>query len=64
MITGPINDVTSRHHFARGMADTNFNTMPYLEVEILEVSVHLPPSSPNTLTIVEKLCTLEGIITV
>ena len=57
----PVNDVTNCQHFTRGIPGTNFKFMPYMKVEIQRVEEHVCPT-PCALTIVEKRCTLEGLV--
>ena len=57
----PVNDVTNCQHFTRGIPGTNFKFMPYMKVEIQRVGEHVCPT-PCALTIVEKRCTLEGLV--
>ena len=54
-----VNVVTNRQHFTRGIPVTNFK--PYLEVEIQGVGKFIH-ATPYALTVVEKRCTLEGLI--
>ena len=57
----PVNVVTNRQHFTRGIPDTNFKFMPYLKVEIQGVGESVRPT-PYALIVVEKSCTLEGLV--
>ena len=57
----PLNVVTNRQHFIRGIPGTNFKFMPYLKVEIQGVGKCVHPT-PCALTIVEKSCTLEVLV--
>ena len=49
----PVNVVTNRQHFTRGIPGTNFKFIPYLEVEIQGVGKCVHPTL-YTLTVVEK----------
>ena len=44
-----------------GIPGTNFQFMSYLKVEIQGVAECVRPT-PYALTIVEKMCTLEGLV--
>ena len=57
----PVNVVTDRQNFTRGSPGTNFKFIPYLKVEIQGVGECVRPT-PCALTIVEKKCTLEGLV--
>ena len=57
----PVNVVINRQHFTWGIPGTNFKFIPYLGVEIQGVGQCVHPT-PYTLTVVEKKCTLEGLI--
>ena len=57
----PVNVVTNRQHFNRGIPGTNLKFMPYLKVEIEGVGECVYPN-PCADTTVEKRCTLEGLV--
>ena len=57
----PVNVFTNRQHFTMGIPGTNVKFMSYLKVEIQGVGECVRPT-PCALTIVEKMCTLEGLV--
>ena len=57
----PVNVVANGQHFTRGIPGTYFKVMLYLTVEVQRVRECVRPTS-GVLTIVEKRCTLEGLV--
>ena len=55
----PVNDVTNRYHFTRGIPGANFKFIPYLRIwDTRGLGIHSLPWTP---TIVETRCTFEGL---
>ena len=57
----PVNVVTNRQNFTRGIPGTNYKFILHLEVEIQGVGECVRPT-PCVLAIVEKRCTLEELV--